>query len=87
MNLIIESTGNSRGGINLAQNQHGIDYHSSFINVEGSALEDMYQDESARNDGSHSIEELQRIQADNLTDDEFEETSNLSGGVTQTQHA
>lgn len=72
----IDHTINQRG-INLADSGRAVDYaneHPSILNVEGSILEEMHEDTS-RNEGSHTIEELQRIQADNDTDDEFENGS------------
>lgn len=45
--------------------------------VEGSALEEISNEDSAR-DAAITIEELQRAQADTLTDDEFDEQSQPS---------
>lgn len=68
---------NNQRGINLADSGRAVDYaneHPSILNVEGSILEEVHED-SSRNDGSHTIEELQRIQAEDETDDEFENAS------------
>ena len=72
---------NDGGGINiassLADGQRG-DYNlrqdGSVINADGTIIDDGPDDTTG--DAQHSIAELQRIQADTLTDDEFDD--NLS---------
>jgi hypothetical protein len=66
VNLGLPSGQEQRINIASGQRTTGVEYpndHTSILNVEGSIIEEI-QDESARNernDGSHSIEELQRI--------------------------
>ena len=52
----------------------------NIINDQNEVSIDDSQEENVR-DAAHAIEELQRAQADTLTDDEFEESSQMSGGV------
>lgn len=76
---------NDGGGINiassLADGQRG-DYNlrqdGSVINADGTIVDDGPDDTTG--DAQHSIAELQRIQADTLTDDEFDESLQISGG-------
>ena len=52
----------------------------NIINDQQEVSIDDSQEENVR-DAAHAIEELQRAQADTLTDDEFEDSSQMSGGV------
>lgn len=65
-------------GINIAQaeGQRGNQDHdenNTILNVEGSILEEI--EDSQMREPPHSIEELQRLQAETLTDDEFDDSS------------
>ena len=66
-------------GINIASVGEGGNYGSYLEqNDNNGQIDSDIMDENIR-DAAHAIEELQRIQADTLTDDEFENDNQISG--------